>query len=139
MHEGTLAGVGRILLTAVLVTGCGALGEATAPPPTEEPAWTSPPNVTTCDQWNRRMSNGQRVQMARNVLAAMRWNADPQASDGSELAAPFAAAITESCGLPEVVALGIDQYVITAAGTVAFMRDSRFQPVVASPSPSTSG
>jgi hypothetical protein len=38
-----------------------------------------------------------------------------------------------------VVALGINQYVITAAGTVAFMRDGRFQPAEASPSPSNSG
>jgi hypothetical protein len=134
------AGIGRILIVAMLVAGCGAVGPVTEAPVatmSEELAWTRPPNLTTCDQWNRQMTKLQRVQMAREVLAALRWNADPLASAGTELAPTFAAAITESCGLPEVVALGIDQYVINAAGTVAFMRDGRFQPVAASPSPSS--
>jgi hypothetical protein len=118
-----------ILVVALLVAGCNASGEpapGAVAPIDQVTAWTRSPNFTTCDQWATEMTESQRIVMAGDLLPIFRKTVDTAASAGAELNAEFAAAIGRTCKTPEVVALG--KYVITAAATLAFMGDPRFQP-----------
>ncbi len=114
----------RLLAIALLAVACGD-GGAVAPVD-QVTAWTRSPNYTTCDQWASQMTESQRIQMARDLLPTLRMTVDTAASDGAELAAAFATAIGQTCQTPEVEA--IPDYVITAAATLAFLGDTRFQP-----------
>lgn len=116
----------RLLAAVLLVAACSASPNAVAPVD-EATGWTRSPNFTTCAQWDQQMTQSQRVQMARDLLPILRQTVDTQSSSGEEMASDFATAISSTCASPEVAAAGGDEYVITAAATLAFMGTERFQ------------
>ena len=88
--------------------------------------WTRSANYTTCDQWASEMTASQRRAMAGELLPVLRWTVDTAATGGTELTGAFVDAISQACRLPEVTAY--DEYMITAAATLAFVGAKQFQP-----------
>jgi hypothetical protein len=116
----------KLLLLAFLVVGCGAPATSTPNVVDEVTGWTRSANFTSCAQWLDEMTPGQRTVMARDLLPLMRSTVDTAADDGATLAPAFADAISETCRRPDLKS--DPEYVVTAAASLAFLDDARFQP-----------